>query len=154
MNLGGTIQTMTDSQDRKYRIRQAVLKGAYANEGLWSLNFINLAACLPAVQETRFDPLVRKILWRRKWQSTPVSLPGKSHGQRSLVGCSPWACRVGHDWVANTLTFMFTSACVQLSKLNETSLTFDFLKCKMELTLYVNHGIVERIKWQLINSPH
>ena len=28
--------------------------------------------------------------WRRKWQSTPVSLPGKSHGQRSLVSCSPW----------------------------------------------------------------
>ena len=28
--------------------------------------------------------------WRRKWQPTPVSLPGKSHGQRSLVGCSPW----------------------------------------------------------------
>ena len=30
------------------------------------------------------------ILWRRKWQPTPVSLPGKSHGQRSLVGSSPW----------------------------------------------------------------
>ena len=26
----------------------------------------------------------------RKWQPTPVSLPGKSHGQRSLVGCNPW----------------------------------------------------------------
>ena len=30
------------------------------------------------------------ILWRRKWQLTSVFLPGKSHGQRSLVGCSPW----------------------------------------------------------------
>ena len=28
--------------------------------------------------------------WRRKWQPTPVFLPGKSHGWRSLVGCSPW----------------------------------------------------------------
>ena len=28
--------------------------------------------------------------WRRKWQPTPVLLPGESHGQRSLVGCSPW----------------------------------------------------------------
>ena len=28
--------------------------------------------------------------WRRKWQPAPVFLPGKSHGQRSLVGCSPW----------------------------------------------------------------
>ena len=33
---------------------------------------------------------VRKILWRRKWQPTSVFLPGKSHGQRSLVGYSPW----------------------------------------------------------------
>ena len=37
-----------------------------------------------------FDPWVRKIPWRRKWQSTPVFLPGKSHGQKSLVGYSPW----------------------------------------------------------------
>ena len=33
----------------------------------------------------RFDPWVRKIPWRRKWQPTPVFLPGKSHGQRSLA---------------------------------------------------------------------
>ena len=38
----------------------------------------------------RFDPWVRKIPWRRKWQLTPVFLPGKFHGQMSLVGCSPW----------------------------------------------------------------
>ena len=30
------------------------------------------------------------LLWRRKWHPIPVLLPGKSHGQRSLVGCSPW----------------------------------------------------------------
>ena len=37
-----------------------------------------------------FDPWVRKIPWRRKWQHTPVFLPGKFHGQRrSLVGYSP-----------------------------------------------------------------
>ena len=33
---------------------------------------------------------VRKIPWRRKWQPTPVFVPGKSYGQRSLVGYSPW----------------------------------------------------------------
>ena len=38
----------------------------------------------------RFDPWVRKIPWRRKWQSTPVFLPGESRGQRSLAGYSPW----------------------------------------------------------------
>ena len=37
-----------------------------------------------------FDPWVRKIPWRRKWQPTPVFFPGKSHGLRSLAGYSPW----------------------------------------------------------------
>ena len=37
-----------------------------------------------------FDPWVGKILWRRKWQPTPVLLPGKSNGQRSVVSYSPW----------------------------------------------------------------
>ena len=36
-----------------------------------------------------FDPWARKIPWKRKWQPTPVFLPGKSHGQRSLAGYSP-----------------------------------------------------------------
>ena len=36
-----------------------------------------------------FDPCVGKILWRRKWQSTPVFLPGAFYGQRSLVGYRP-----------------------------------------------------------------
>ena len=49
----------------------------------------------PACQCRRcgLDPWVRKILWRRKWQPTP----GKSHRWRSVVGYSPWGCRVGHD---------------------------------------------------------
>ena len=47
-----------------------------------------------------FSPWVGKISWRRKWQPTPVFLPEKSHGQRSLEGCSPWLCRVGHAWAA------------------------------------------------------
>ena len=38
-----------------------------------------------------FDPGIKKIPWRRKWQPTPVFLPGESHGQRSLAGYSP--CR-------------------------------------------------------------
>ena len=46
-----------------------------------------------------FDPWVGKIPGSRKWQPTPVFLPGNSHGQRSLVGYSPWGLRVGHDLV-------------------------------------------------------
>jgi len=38
-----------------------------------------------------FDPRLGKIPWRRKWQPTPVFLPGKSHGQRSWWGYSPWS---------------------------------------------------------------
>ena len=46
------------------------------------------------------------ICWRRKWQPTPVLLPGKSHGWRSLVGYSPW-WRVGHDWTTSLSLFTF-----------------------------------------------
>ena len=38
-------------------------------------------------------PWVRKSPWRRKWQPTPIFLPGKSHGMRSLVGYSPWIAK-------------------------------------------------------------
>ena len=49
-------------------------------------------------RKLRFDPWVGKIPWIRKWQPTPVSLPGKSHEQRSLVIYSPWGCKkVGYD---------------------------------------------------------
>ena len=46
--------------------------------------------------------------WRRQWHPTPVLLPGKSHGQRSLVGCSPW----GHEesdtyWATSLSLFTF-----------------------------------------------
>ena len=45
-------------------------------------------------------PWVKKIPRRRKWPPIPVSLPGESHGQRSLVGYSPWGLkRVIHDRV-------------------------------------------------------
>ena len=43
-----------------------------------------------------FDPWFGKIPWRRKWQPIPVLLPGKSHGQRSLVGYSPWGRKESH----------------------------------------------------------
>ena len=44
-----------------------------------------------------FDPWLGKITWRRTWQPTSVFLPGESHGQRSLVGYSPWGHRIGHN---------------------------------------------------------
>ena len=50
----------------------------------------NLSAQFRRHKRCGLDPWVRTIPWRRKWQPTPVFLPRKSHGQRSLVGYSPW----------------------------------------------------------------
>src|SRR5574337_123430 len=57
-----------------------------------------------------FDPWVGKILWRRKWHPTPVLLPGKSHGQRSPVGCSPWGCKESDT--TERLQFHFSLSCM------------------------------------------
>ena len=48
--------------------------------------------------------------WRRQWQPTPVLLPGKSHGWRSLVGCTPWS----HEESDTTecLHFHFSLSCI------------------------------------------
>ena len=58
--------------------------------GLCSLPAIYLGAICLQCGRPGFDPWVGKVPWRRKWQPTPVILPGKSHGQRSLVGYNPW----------------------------------------------------------------
>ena len=57
-----------------------------------------------------FDSWVGKILWRRKWQRTPVFLPRKSHGQRNLVGYSPWGCKESDttEWL-HSLTHSWTA---------------------------------------------
>ena len=57
-----------------------------------------------------FSPWVGKIPWRRAWHPTPRFFPGKSHGRRSLVGCSPWG-RWGSD-TTEWLHFHFSLACI------------------------------------------
>ena len=52
---------------------------------------------LPAIRNTWVQSLVGKIPWRREWPPTPVFLPGKSYGQKSLVGCNPKGC-TELDW--------------------------------------------------------
>ena len=51
------------------------------------------SACNAGDAKTRAWSLNQKIPWRREWPSAPVFLPGESHGQRSLVGYSPWGCK-------------------------------------------------------------
>ena len=53
-----------------------------------------------------FDPWVGKIPWRRKWQPTQVFLPGKSHGQRSLVHYSPWFTK-SQTWLSTHVYCMY-----------------------------------------------
>ena len=48
--------------------------------------------------------------WRRQWQPTPVLLPDKSHGRRSLVGCSPWGCK--ESGMTERLHFHFSLSCI------------------------------------------
>ena len=48
---------------------------------------------LPQCRRPGFDPQVKKIPWRREWLLTRVFLPGEFHGQRNLVGYSPWGCK-------------------------------------------------------------
>ena len=69
------------------------------NQFLWSSHTLGTSLvaqtvkCLLTMGRPGFNPWVGKISWRRKWQPTPVFLPGKSHGQRNLVGYSPWGCK-------------------------------------------------------------
>ena len=79
---------------------------------------------LHVVQETWLDPGVAKIPWRRKWRPTPVSLPGKSHGQRSLVGCSPWGRKESGTTERLTLTYLQgTRSCVLQQRPGTAKLT-------------------------------
>ena len=65
-----------------------------------------------------FHPWVRNIPWSRKWHPIPVFLPWKSHGQRSMAGCTPWGYkRVGYDWVTEHIHTGFllrSGACVNI----------------------------------------
>ena len=61
-------------------------------------------------------PESERFPWRRKWQPTPVFLPGKSPGQRSLVGYSPWGCK---ELDTNEQLILFTLFRGLLSRSNE-----------------------------------
>ena len=64
------------------------------------------SACLcRRPKRSGFDPWVGKIPWSRKWQPTPLFLPGTFHGQRNLAGCSVWGNRARRDWAHLLLLF-------------------------------------------------
>ena len=80
---------------------------------IWGASFVaQLVKICLQWRRPRFESWVGKIPWRRKWQSTPVLLPGKSHGQRSLVGYSPW----GRKESDTTERLYFTFPCDSAGK--------------------------------------
>ena len=69
---------------------------------------------LPAMQETWIRSLGGEDPWRRQWQPTPVFLPGKPHGWRSLVGYSSW----GHKELGMTERLHFVTLNITLSPID------------------------------------
>ena len=68
-----------------------------------------------------FGPWVGKMPWKRKWQPAPVFLPGESHGQRSLAGCSPWGRKESDTTEATQHAHMLKS--VYVSSVSSASWT-------------------------------
>ena len=77
------------------------------------LTVATLEECFPGASGSKESPCIAgdmgSIPGRRKGQPTPIFLPGESHGQKSLVGYSPWGCRVRYYWVTNSFTFTFST---------------------------------------------
>ena len=57
---------------------------------IWASLVAQLVKNLPVMSETQVQPLGQEDPLDKGMQPTPVSLPAESHGQRNLVGCSPW----------------------------------------------------------------
>ena len=70
----------------------------------------NWKVVMQLLQDRRpgFNPYVEKIPWRRKWQPTPVLLPGEFHGRRSLEGYSLWGCKETDmtEWLTSNLLWL------------------------------------------------
>ena len=84
------------------------------------------------LKRRRFNPWVERISWRRAWQPTPVFLPGKSHGQRSLAGYSLWSC-----------TDSDTEASSHTAHINEVG---------GRLSGGISEG--QQMEYQLVDNPH
>ena len=66
--------------------------------------------------------LYAEYIRRRQWHPTPVLLPGKSHGQRSLVGYSPWSCEESD--MTERLYFYFSLSCIEEENGNPLQCSF------------------------------
>ena len=70
----------------------------------WNINTVRyFLKKKPGAKKIWEELHIMLITWRRKWQATPVFLPGESHGQRSLAGYSPWG-RKSQTWLRDITT--------------------------------------------------
>ena len=85
------------------------LSSCYSNP--WGFLAGSVVKNLPVIRRCRrchgFDPWVGKIPWRRTWQPTPVFLPGKSHGQSSLVGYTVHGVAKSQMWMSMNMSIKF-----------------------------------------------
>ena len=77
---------------------------------LWFLKAYYQILYLSCTHFFLFFVLISTLSWRRQWQTTPVLSPRKSHGQRSLVGCSPWDCYESDT--TERLHFHYSLSCI------------------------------------------
>ena len=99
----------------------------------------------------RFDTWVGKISWR-KWQPTPVFLPGKFHGQKSLAGYSPWGCKESDttEHIHSNVTLWFVVYCCSVAQLcptlcNPMDIRLTFLHYLWELAQTHVHWVDDAI---------
>ena len=78
--------------NRKGKTRD-LFKKIRATMGTFIFPYSSVSRVCQQCRRPGLDPWVGKIPWSRKWQPTPVFLPGESHGQRRLAGYSPWGHR-------------------------------------------------------------
>ena len=109
-------------QNNAKRMWKQLIAASVVKNGLPRWCSIKDSACqCRRCKRTGFSPWVRKIPWRRKWQPTPVFLPEKFHGQRSLLGYSPW----GHKQSDKTEQLTHTYIPTHMVK-NDESLCSDW----------------------------
>ena len=87
-----------------------------------------------------FNSWVRKIPWRREWLPTPVFLLEEFHGQRSLVGCSPWGQKESDttEWLTLSLYIYFKYGSVHLF-IYFLCVLFTVVKYKLHKIYHINH---------------
>ena len=103
---------------------------------------------LPKCRKPGFSLWVGKIPWRRKWQPTPVFLPGKSHGRKSLVSYSPRG-RKKLDTTEKLSFFLFISS-VQLLSLVRLFATPWTAECQASLSLTNSQSLLKLTSIRLV----